>query len=98
MASSTAHPSFPSRPYGTNLGKLPDRTIGAAFGASTTQQQREAQRLERERERVEKERIEREGQNQLAELTEEQREEINEAVRPTPRSFSLERVSLMLGL
>ena len=82
MASSAAHPSFPSRPYGTNLGKLPDRTIGAAFGASTTQQQqREAQRLERERERLEKERIEREGQNQLAELTEEQREEINEAVR-----------------
>ncbi|SLM39096.1 cell division control protein cdc31 [Lasallia pustulata] len=69
MASSAAHPSFPSRPYGTSLGKLPDRTSGAAFGASTAQQQR----------RVEKERIEREGQNHLAELTEEQREEINEA-------------------
>jgi len=77
MASSAAHPSFPSRPYGsTNLGKLPDRSIGAAFGASTTQQQREVQRQERERERLEKER---EGQNQLAELSEEQREEINEA-------------------
>ncbi|KAI4135511.1 MAG: hypothetical protein LQ347_000619 [Umbilicaria vellea] len=65
------------------MGKLPDRTIGAAFGASTTQQQREAQRLERERERLEKERIERAGQNQLAELTEEQREEINEATATT---------------
>lgn len=69
------------------MGKLPDRTIGAAFGASTTQQQREAQRLERERERLEKERIERAGQNQLAELTEEQREEINEAVYSIPRRF-----------
>jgi len=80
MASSTAHPSFPTRPYASNLGKLPDRTSGAAFGASTTQAHREAQRLERERERAERERLEREGQNQLAELTEEQREEINEAV------------------
>ena len=75
MASS-AHPTFPSRPYGTNLGKLPDRSLGA-FGSSTTVQQREAQRLERERERLEKERIEREGQ---AQLTQEQQEEIREAV------------------
>ncbi|KAL9614355.1 MAG: hypothetical protein Q9167_001158 [Letrouitia subvulpina] len=74
MASS-AHPSFPSRSYGGNLGKLPDRSLGA-FGASTSQQQRENQRLERERERLEKERLEREEQNQL---TEEQREEIKEA-------------------
>ena len=76
MASSS-HPSFPSRPYTSNLGKLPDRTLGAPFGASTTQQQRENARLERERERAEKERLEREEQNQL---TEEQREEIKEAV------------------
>ena len=76
MASS-AHPSFPSRSYGTNLGKLPDRSLGAAFGASSTQQQRERERQEKERERLEKERIEREEQNQL---TEEQREEIKEAV------------------
>ena len=74
---SASHPSFPSRPYASNLGKLPDRTLGAPFGASTTQQQRENARLERERERAEKERLEREEQNQL---TEEQREEIKEAV------------------
>ena len=78
MASS-AHPTtFPSRPYGSNLGKLPDRSLGATFGASTTQQQRENARLEREREKLERERLEREEQNQL---TEEQREEIKEAVR-----------------
>ena len=47
------------------------------FGASTTAQQREAQRQERERERLEKERLEREEANQLSE---EQREEIREAV------------------
>ncbi|MCJ1375046.1 Calcium-binding component of the spindle pole body (SPB) half-bridge [Loxospora ochrophaea] len=79
MASSSAHPSFPSKPYGSAYSKLPDRSLGA-FGASTAQQQqREAQRQERERERLERERMEREGQSQLAELTEEQREEINEA-------------------
>ena len=78
MASS-AYPSFPSRPYGSNLGKLPDRSLGATtFGASSTQQQRENARQERERERLEKERLEHEEQNQL---TEEQREEIKEAVR-----------------
>ena len=75
MASSS-HPSFPPRSYGGNLGKLPDRSLGAAFGSST-QQQREKERQERERERLEKERIEREDQSQL---TEEQREEIKEAV------------------
>ena len=73
MASS-AHSAFPLR---SGLGKGPDRPYTAAFGASTTQQQRDNQRLERERERLEKERIEREEQNQL---TEEQRAEIQEAV------------------
>ncbi|KAI9722882.1 MAG: hypothetical protein M1812_001330 [Candelaria pacifica] len=77
MASSSTHPTFPSRPYASNLGKLPDRPTTSAFGASTTQQHRETQRLERER--AERERIEREGQNVLSELSEEQREEINEA-------------------
>ncbi|KAH0544546.1 hypothetical protein FGG08_001318 [Glutinoglossum americanum] len=57
---------------------------GTAFGASTSQQAaREAARMERERERererAERERLEREGQSGLGELTEEQREEINEA-------------------
>lgn len=51
----------------------------APFGAST-QQHREAQRLERERlERAEKERLAAQNQNILAELSEDQREEINEA-------------------
>lgn len=64
-------------------------TGSATFGASTSQQAaREAARLERERERererVERERLEREGQSGLSELTEEQREEINEAVYPPP--------------
>lgn len=79
MASS-AHPSFPQRTFNTNLGKLPDRSTGGVFGTSTTAQQREAQRIERERERLEKERLEREGTGQMNQLTEEQKEEINEAV------------------
>ncbi|KAI9887282.1 MAG: Calcium-binding component of the spindle pole body (SPB) half-bridge [Watsoniomyces obsoletus] len=56
---------------------LTKRTVFS--GSSNTHQTREAQRLERERERAERERLEREGLNQLAELSEEQREEINEA-------------------
>ena len=51
--------------------------MNVPFGASTTAQQREAQRQERERERLEKERLEREEVNQLSE---EQKEEIREAV------------------
>ena len=90
MASSS-HPSFPSRPYGANLGKMPDRSLGATFGASTTQQQRESARLERERERLEKERMEREEANQL---TEEQREEIKEAVCFSVGAAGAERRSL----
>lgn len=80
-------PAFGSRPYGTNLGKLPDRSMAASreqpFGAASTQQARENARLEREREKQEKERMERE---ELGSLTEEQREEIREAVsREFPR-------------
>lgn len=76
MASSSA----PLRPYSSALGKFPDRS-GGAFGApTTTAQQREAQRQERERERLEKERLDREGQDPMNQLTEEQKEEINEAV------------------
>lgn len=51
--------------------------------AAHPSREREAQRFERERDRAERERLEREGQSQLGELTEEQREEINEAVRLT---------------
>jgi len=83
MASS-AHPSFPSRQYGSNLGKLPDRSLGTTFGASTAQQKREHERAERERERLERDRIEREEQNQL---TEEQKEEIKEAVSNITKLF-----------
>ena len=57
---------------------MPDRSMGTTFGATTAAQQRESKRLEREREQAERERLEREEQNQLSE---EQREEIKEAVR-----------------
>ena len=63
-------------PYGTSLSEMPDRTgipqppNPTAFGTSSNAQQRQVQRQERDRE----------GQNALSELTEEQREEINEAV------------------
>jgi len=71
MASSSTHPSFPQRTYNTNLSKLPERT---AFAPPTTAQAREAretQRLSRERDRQEP--------DPMTQLTEEQREEINEA-------------------
>jgi len=93
MATTSTHPTFPSRPYNAGLPNRPGNSATAtahgAFNASTnfggagaqTQQHREAQRLERERqERAERERIERAGQSSLGELSEEQREEINEAV------------------
>lgn len=53
-----------------------------AFGANAkTQQRLEAERLDRERKmREERERLEQAGQDSLAQLTEEQREEITEAV------------------
>ena len=81
MASSSAHPVFPQRPYSTNLGKLPER---GAFGSNSQAQQRDVQRAERERERErERQQKEREGQDPMSQLTEEQKEEINEAVRKT---------------
>ncbi|OJD40551.1 cell division control protein cdc31 [Diplodia corticola] len=49
-------------------------------GPSTTHQQREAQRIERERqERAERDRLADAGRGEIAELSDEQREEINEA-------------------
>ncbi|KAI9806070.1 MAG: Calcium-binding component of the spindle pole body (SPB) half-bridge [Piccolia ochrophora] len=78
MASSSAHPSFqPRGSYPTALSKLPDRTPG--FNPAGGHQSRDSQRQERERERAERERLQREGRERQAELTEEQREEINEA-------------------
>ena len=89
MASASNHPAFPTRSFPSNLhSKLPERSLASntAFGTSS-HQPREGTRLERERldrersERGQRERQERETQNQpMAELTEEQREEINEAV------------------
>ena len=74
----TQNPTFPSRASyaGGNLGKLPDRSA-QPFGTSTSQQARESARLERERERQEQERR---AQEELDNLSEEQREEIREAV------------------
>lgn len=62
----------------------PAAGMAAGYGASAkTQQRLEAERLERERKaREERERMEQAGQNSLAELSEEQREEITEAVSP----------------
>jgi hypothetical protein len=95
MAStSQTHPAFPSRPYGSSTlhtsSKLPDRSSGAplAFGASShTHNAREAARQERERQ--ERDRAQQAQQQQqagtsaagvMAQLTDEQRDEINEAV------------------
>ncbi|MCJ1284388.1 Calcium-binding component of the spindle pole body (SPB) half-bridge [Xylographa opegraphella] len=75
MASSSTHPSFPPRPYNASLGKLPDRSGGGGGGGFTAASTAQA-RLERQ----ERERQEREGQQDpVAQLSEEQREEINEA-------------------
>ena len=73
---------FNAPPQQQNPGYGPSG-IGAAGGAgATTQQQREAQRLERDRqERVERDRREAEERGALDALSEEQREEVNEAVR-----------------
>jgi centrin-3 len=82
MASSSQPHAFPSRPYTSSLHpKLPERTAATAFGASHAS--REAARIERDR-------AARESQAQAGpssgvnSLTDEQREEINEAVRPAP--------------
>lgn len=81
--------AFQSTPYNTQTPyNAPVQNTGAGGlggglpgGASSTQQQREAQRLERERqERAERERREAEERGVLESLSEEQREEVNEAV------------------
>lgn len=91
----TSHQPFPSRPYTSGLGRAsntpftgqtayaaPPQNPSGAGASGLTPQQREAQRLERERlERQERERREAEERNALEALSEEQREEINEAVR-----------------
>ncbi|KAK4897080.1 Calcium-binding component of the spindle pole body (SPB) half-bridge [Elasticomyces elasticus] len=65
-------------PQPQNPGYGPSGTASGA--AVTTQQQREAQRLERERqERLERERREAEERSALEQISDEQKEEINEA-------------------
>ncbi|XMA15309.1 hypothetical protein WAI453_008100 [Rhynchosporium graminicola] len=70
---STAHPSFPQRPYSSTLhGKLPDRQ-GNAFGGSSHPAGRDVGRGERERAQRENK------EPEVPPVTDEQREEINEA-------------------
>ncbi|EME45080.1 hypothetical protein DOTSEDRAFT_170249 [Dothistroma septosporum NZE10] len=67
---------------GQTTFNAPQQNVGGygAAGAATSQQQREAQRIERERqERQERERRADEERNALETLSEEQREEVNEA-------------------
>ncbi|MCJ1328794.1 Calcium-binding component of the spindle pole body (SPB) half-bridge [Thelotrema lepadinum] len=73
MATAASHPSF-SRNF---KGTMPDRST--AFGMSSNAQQRDTHRADRERERQERERLERESAEQLERLSQEQREEIDEA-------------------
>ncbi|KAI4150148.1 MAG: hypothetical protein LQ340_004238, partial [Diploschistes diacapsis] len=75
MATTTSHPPFTR----TLKTALPDRPTAFGMSTTTTQQQRDAQRADRERERLERERLERESASQLDQLTQEQREEIDEA-------------------
>jgi hypothetical protein len=87
MATSSNNPALAPR-YGLGRTGGPSgaqntfSTPAAGFGSNAkTQQRLEAERLERERKaREERERMEQAGQNSLAELSEEQREEITEAV------------------
>jgi centrin-3 len=84
MASTAqSHPTFPTRPYSSTLhGKLPERNTASAFGTTS--------HGGAPRETARHERLQREAQaqisagssNPLNALTDEQREEINEAVRP----------------
>ncbi|KAF2659872.1 hypothetical protein K491DRAFT_675159 [Lophiostoma macrostomum CBS 122681] len=87
MATSSNNPAIAPR-YGLGRAGGPSgaqnsfNTPAAAYGSNAKTQQRiEAERMERDRRlREERERMEQAGQNSLAELGEEQREEINEAV------------------
>jgi hypothetical protein len=72
------HPSFPSRPYSNTLhGKLPERTT-PAFSASAHPSTRETARIERERGGPSNN----QNANPLNAITDEQRDEVNEAVWP----------------
>ncbi|RFU24918.1 hypothetical protein B7463_g11420, partial [Scytalidium lignicola] len=82
---STSHPSFPARPYGSTIGKLPERNHPTGFSVSAHPTS-QAARLERERQERERAQREREAvasgsapSNPLNNLSDEQREEVNEA-------------------
>ncbi|KAL3423763.1 hypothetical protein PVAG01_05511 [Phlyctema vagabunda] len=81
MAASQPHPAFPPRNLNTNIhGRLPERNAQSGFGTTATA--RETARLDRERqerERAQREAAAAESSSPLNRLTDEQREEINEA-------------------
>lgn len=95
MATSSTNPGLAPR-YGLGRSNAPGpsqntfSTPAAGFGSSAkTQQRLEAERIERERKaREDRERMEQAAQNSLAELSEEQREEITEAVSSAALSAS----------
>lgn len=82
MATAPTHPTFPSRPYSSTFqGKLPERSNGPAFTSSSHTANRDSARIERERQ--ERERAQRDAgapPPNLYNITDEQREEITEAV------------------
>lgn len=84
MASTTQpHPSFPSRPFSSTLhGKLPERNV--PFGSTSHTANRENLRLERERQERERAAASAGPQNPFPSITDEQKEEINEAVSSFP--------------
>ncbi|KAG4426406.1 hypothetical protein IFR04_000589 [Cadophora malorum] len=79
---STAHPSFPQRPYSSTLhGKLPERNSNA-FGGSAHPAGRESARGDRERqdrERGQQQQQRESKEPEVPQVSDEQREEINEA-------------------
>ena len=81
---STAQPSFANRPYSNLHGKLPERgAVGFAQSAPRDNARLERERQERERSQRDAQTSAQGGggaQNSLSSITDEQREEINEAV------------------
>lgn len=82
MASTAqSHAAFPTRPYASTLhGKLPERNLPSAFSASANPSARENARLERARRDAAPGGGGSGPANPLDTLTDEQREEISEAV------------------
>ena len=73
---------YSARPFTTGFSRATGAGTGSGGGAfGSNAAAASAQQQQRERERAEQERLDRSGQSQVAELSEEQREEINEAVQ-----------------